>query len=86
MRERAVRICDGAPFYFRGVKMSKKIPIENRINREDLKFLIRNFSFSEIGRDFGVDCNTVKRWCDYYDLPRNKSDIKLFDDLEWYFL
>ena len=63
--------------------MANRKPIEKRISRKDLKFLIRNCSFTEISKDFNVSIGAVKHWCDYYDLPCNKSDIKLFDDLEW---
>ena len=52
-------------------------------SREVLKQLIRTKSFSEIGRDYGVDGNSVKKWCKSYSLPALKSEINKFSDEEW---
>lgn len=52
-------------------------------NREDLKLLIRNKSFLEIGRQFGVSDNTIRKWCISENLPSKKSEIKLYTDDEW---
>lgn len=51
--------------------------------REELKQNIRSISFSEIGKNCGVSDNAVKRWCDKYNLPRLKREIKRFSDKEW---
>lgn len=51
--------------------------------REELKQNIRSISFSEIGRDCGVSDNAVRKWCDKYNLPRHKREIKKFSDEEW---
>lgn len=55
----------------------------NRPSRIVLKDLIRNTSFCEIGRMFNVSDNTIKKWCDFYNLPRLRSSIKKIDDLTW---
>lgn len=51
--------------------------------RDELKDLIRNNSFEELGRRFKVDGNAIRKWCDKYGLPRRKKDIKAFSDEEW---
>jgi group I intron endonuclease len=56
---------------------------KNRISREELKFLIRNKSFVEIGKMFEVTDNAVRKWCDGYNLPRTKRDIKQYTNEEW---
>lgn len=53
------------------------------ISREELKDLIRNKSFSEIGRLYNVSDNAVRKWCDKYCLPRKKTEIKQYSDKEW---
>ena len=58
---------------------TRKIPIE----REELKHLIRSKPFTQIGKDFGVSDNAVRKWCDRYNLPRRVIDIKKYTDEEW---
>ena len=58
---------------------TRKIPIE----REELKYLIRSKPFTQIGKDFGVSDNAVRKWCDKYNLPRRVIDIKKYTDEEW---
>lgn len=57
--------------------------VKNRPNREELKLLIRTQPFTVIGRTYGVDSNTIKKWCDKVNLPRLKSEIKQYSDEEW---
>lgn len=47
-----------------------------RPSKEDLLKLIKNNNFSELGRTFGVDGNSVRKWCKLYDLPYLKKDIE----------
>lgn len=54
-----------------------------RPSREELKSLIREKSFLEIGRMFGVSDNAIRKWCDKEGLPRKKNVIKKFSDEEW---
>lgn len=61
----------------------KERRIIERPSREILKNKIRNVSFSEIGREYGVSDNAIRKWCDSYNLPRKVSDIKKYTDLEW---
>lgn len=51
--------------------------------REVLKQLIRNTSFEALGRQYGVDGNTIRNWCDYYNLPRTKKQINTYSDDDW---
>lgn len=53
------------------------------VTRDELKLLIREIPFEQIGRKFGVTGNTIKKWCDYYKLPRRKKDIDNYTDSEW---
>lgn len=65
-------------------KHSSQEKIENIIDRETLKKKIRNQSFESIAKEYGkTSGNAVKKWCDYYRLPRLKSDIKKYSDEEW---
>ena len=43
------------------------------ITREELKELIRNKPFTQIGAKFGVSDNAIRKWCDKFDLPRKTS-------------
>ena len=54
-----------------------------RPSREELKTLIRTSSFTQIGKDFGVSDNAVRKWCDNFNLPRRSKDIKQYNDEEW---
>lgn len=60
------------------------IPIsEMPITREELKELIRTTPFTTIGKKFNVSDNTIRKWCDKFNLPRKASIIKQFSDEEW---
>lgn len=73
--------------YYTSIRCDKCNKIQQRVverpDREKLKDLIRNQSFVQIGKLFGVSDNTIRRWCVYYNLPSKKSDIKLYSDDEW---
>lgn len=53
------------------------------ISRKDLKILIRNKSFLQIGKQFNISDNGVRRWCQKYDLPYKPTIIKQYTDEEW---
>lgn len=57
--------------------------VENRPSREELKELLRKESFIYIGHKYGVSDNAIRKWCDAYNLPRKKRDIKQYTDEEW---
>lgn len=64
--------------------IAKIIPIEEMpVSRNELKELIRTTSFIQIGKQFGVSDNAIRKWCKKYCLPTTKTDIKLYSDEEW---
>ena len=65
---------------FQEISSSKK---SKRPNRENLKALIRNDSFTAIAQTFGVVENTIKKWCKHYNLPHKISEIELISDKDW---
>lgn len=54
-----------------------------RPTREELKDLIRNKPIRQVGIQYGVADNTIRKWCDKYNLPRKKEDINAYSDEEW---
>lgn len=61
------------------VKSTSELPV----SREELKNKIRNMSFLQIGKEFNVSNNTIKKWCIKYDLPTRKRIIESISDNEW---
>ena len=53
------------------------------VTRDELKFLVRNNSFTNVGKLFKVADNTIRKWCDKFEIPRNKSIIQQISDEEW---
>lgn len=53
------------------------------IGKEELKRLIRNTSFTKIGKMYKVSDNTIRNWCNKYNLPRKSSEIKQISDEDW---
>ena len=62
---------------------NKRRITEKPITREELKQLIRTKSFVQIGNMYGLTDNAIRKWCDSFNLPRRKSDIKKYTDEEW---
>ena len=63
---------------------NNSIPIEEmKVTREDLKRLIREKSFLEIGRMYNVSDNAIRKWCIKLNLPKTKSEIKSYSNEEW---
>lgn len=54
-----------------------------KISRGELKSMIRTRPFTSIAKDFGVSDNAIRKWCDKYNLPRTKKEIKKYTDKEW---
>lgn len=52
----------------RCVECNKKYQRKNRPSKEELKILVKNKSFSKIGKDYGVSGNTIKKWCKQYNI------------------
>lgn len=62
---------------------SKALRKVERPTREELKQLIRNNSFSALGRQFNVSDNAIRKWCKYYSLPSTKKEINFYSDKDW---
>ena len=45
--------------------------------------MIRSKPFTQIGKQFGVTDNTIRKWCDVENLPRTKQEINSYSDIEW---
>lgn len=54
---------------------NKKHRRENIPSKEELENLIKNKSFVQIGKDYGVSDNAVRKWCKYHGLPFRKKDL-----------
>lgn len=54
-----------------------------RPSREELKSLIKHKSFVQIGKDYSVSDNTIRKWCKGYNLPTTKTEIKKYTDEDW---
>ena len=55
----------------------------DRPTRQELKTLIRTLPFTQIGIIYGVSDNSIRKWCDKYNLPRKKKDIEEYTDEQW---
>ena len=65
-------------------KKCNNIIRQNRvITREELKRLIRTKPFTQIGAQFNVSDNAIRKWCKNYSLPTKRADIKKYTDEEW---
>lgn len=70
--------------YHKSTKGIFVIPLEEMpISREELKKLIRTLPFTQIGKQFGVSDNAIRKWCDKFNLPRKSSEIKQYTNEEW---
>lgn len=54
-----------------------------RPTREELKKMIREKPFTQIGQLFGVSDNTIRKWCKANNLPSKKKDINAYTEEEW---
>lgn len=61
----------------------KQRKVANRPNREELKNLIRTKTFTEIGKNYSVNDNTIRKWCKAENLPTRKRDINSISDEDW---
>ena len=76
----------GKPIYpdsIRCVQCNAKKRSSITIDRQTLKHLIRTMPFTQIGKQYGVSDNAIRKWCDNYNLPRKVSDIKQYSEEEW---
>lgn len=57
--------------------------IVDRPSREELKKMIYEEPFTVIGKRYKVSDNTIRKWCDAYNLPRKKQEINQYSEEEW---
>lgn len=57
--------------------------VKERPSREELKDMIRTLPFVQIGLKYGVNDNTIRKWCKKVNLPFRSREIKQFSDDEW---
>ena len=70
--------------YHKSTKGKFKVELTDMpITREELKNLIRTKPFVQIGKQFNVTDNAIRKWCDKFNLPRKASEIKQYSDAEW---
>lgn len=53
------------------------------VSREELKNLIRTTSFVQIGKQFNLTDNGIRKWCKHYNLPTKKTEINNYSNEEW---
>ena len=61
----------------------KSRKVKNRPSRDELKKLIREKPFTDIGKLFGITAPAIRNWCTQYKLPRTKKEINSYSDEEW---
>lgn len=54
-----------------------------RPSRDELKKLIRTTPFVTIGKKYGVNDNTIRKWCKFENLPFRVTEIKQISDEDW---
>lgn len=57
--------------------------VVERPDRETLKEMVRNLPFTQIGKNFNVSDNAIRKWCKSENLPYKKNKINAFSDEEW---
>lgn len=62
---------------------SKAQRVCERPSREELKKLIRIYSFVELGKKYGVSDKAISKWCIAENLPSRKKDIRTYSKEEW---
>lgn len=62
---------------------NKLMRVVERPDRETLKKLIYTTPFIQIGKQYNVTDNTIRKWCDHYGLPRKAGEIKKYTKEEW---
>lgn len=68
-------------------KYRKDIAQESKpITREELKTLIRENTFVDIGKQFNVSDNAIRKWCKIFNLPFSSQQIKQINDEDWKFI
>lgn len=67
-------------------KFKSKFIKDSNVERPERKILkdqIRTSNFLQIGKEYGVTDNAVRKWCKFYGLPYRSKDIKALTDYQW---
>lgn len=75
------RMSRGASKCLKCIKLDARITV--RPSREELKKMIRTLPFTVIAKQYNVSDNAIRKWCDFENLPRKKTDINKYNDEEW---
>ena len=54
----------------------KQRKVINRPSKEQLLIEIKEMSFVDVGKKYGVTDNTIRKWCKNYKIPFRKKDMK----------
>ena len=65
-----VLIATNAPLCVKCTHLKSRVV--ERPSREELKNLIRTLPFTQIGKQFGVSDNAIRKWCSLENLPTKK--------------
>lgn len=74
-RDSSTKLCPECYF-----KTTRRV---ERPDRETLKSLIRTTPFTKIADNYGVTDNSIRKWCDSYGLPRTKTEINKYTNIQW---
>ena len=69
--------------YCKECSNTEKRVVKERPTRDELKQMIRLKTFTQIANEYMITDNAVRKWCDTYNLPRTKKEIKKYTDEEW---
>lgn len=86
-KEKLCPICKSNLIYYRSSMCKNCRKIKNRKVERPLRIVlkskIRNLPFVQIGIEYGVSDNAIKKWCKSYKLPFKKCEIKKYSNEEW---
>ena len=57
---------------------NRKVAIEDKPSKEQLLEMLTNTSFKDIGRNYGISDNAVRKWCKQYGIPHTKKELKSY--------
>lgn len=64
-------------------KKEHRQELEEKVGRKNLADKIRNSSFENIGKEYGVTGKAIVKWCQALELPSDRYIIRQIPDDEW---
>lgn len=64
-------------------KYLKKETLQDLLSKDDLIYLLKEKSFTEIGKIYKVSDNSIRKLCKKYCIPFRKEDIKKISNENW---